>query len=73
MNQLKRLLSSLLGNRLDRVTIILNLNRLKEDFEDDEPLAIFKYKLQLRVVENLCKDQAEGGQNEYYEKLREES
>ena len=73
MDQLKRLLSSILANRLDRVNIILNLNKLKEDFDDDEPLAILKYKLQLRVVETLCKDPAQEGQNEYYERLREES
>ena len=63
MDHLKGLLSSLLANRMDRVTIILNLNKLKEDFDDDEPLAILEYKLQLRVVENLCRDSVQEGQN----------
>ena len=70
MEQLKAILSALLRNSLDRVSIIQNLKKLKHAFDDDEPFVILKYKLQLHVVESICREET---QNVYYETLKKES
>ena len=73
MDQQKQLLSSLLVNSLDRATLIYNLSNLKVDFEEEEPFVILKYKLQLRVLENISKSLDLDEQNVYYETLMEET
>ena len=55
MEKLKELLTSLLGNRLDRVTILSNLKRLKVGFDEDADFVVLKYRLQLVVLESLLK------------------
>ena len=70
MEEQKALLASLLGNRLDRVSIIFNLRNSKADFDENLPYVILKYKLQLLVIENLSKDR---GQTMYYSTLKKET
>ena len=70
MEQLKTILSALLRNSLDRVSIIQNLKKLKQVFDDDAPFVILKYKLQLYAVESICREET---QNVYYQTLKKES
>ena len=56
MEHHRSLLKSLLGNHLDRVTIIYHLQRLKQVIDEDAPFAILKYKLQLELVEIIAKE-----------------
>ena len=56
MEHHRSLLKSLLGNHLDRVTVIYNLQRLKQVIDEDSPFAILKYKLQLEFVEIIAKE-----------------
>ena len=72
MENLKALLSSLLGNHLDRVTIIYNLKKLKVDFDDEAPFVVLKYKLQLLIIENICKE-IHQDQNVYFARLKQET
>ena len=73
MDQQKKLLSSLLANSLDRATLLYNLTSLKVQYDDEEPSVILKYKLQLRVVENIFKGINRTEENVYYETLMKES
>ena len=73
MDQQKKLLSSLLANSLDRASLLYNLTSLKVQYDDEEPSVILKYKLQLRVVENIFKGINRTEENVYYETLMKES
>ena len=73
MEHLKGLLSSLLGNRLDRVSIIHELQKLKVEFDDDAPFVILKYKLQLNVIEIIAKEIYQDNPSVYYLKLKKET
>ena len=44
------MLKALLGNRLDRVTLIHNLQQFKVNFNDDAPFSILKYQMQLHIA-----------------------
>ena len=72
MEQQKSLLSSLLRNTLDRVTIIYNLQKLKVDHDGDEPFVILKYKLQLQIIDNILKE-VDIRQNVYFARLKKET
>ena len=72
MEQFKLLLSNLLANRLDRVTVIYNLQKLKLDFDDDLPFVVLKYRLQLQIVELLSKEIQDESQSLYFEALKKE-
>ena len=53
--------------------VISNLQLLKVDFEENKPFVILKYKLQLVILENICKQVDSGGANGYYGKLKQET
>ena len=73
MEQLKNLLSALLRNSLDRVSIIHNLKKYKQECDEDAPYVILKYKLQLHVVESICREVIHGSQNDYFETIKKET
>ena len=74
MEDQKSLLSSLLGNNLDRVSIIYHLKRFRAEFEEAAPYVILKYKLQLFVIENLSREfHDDPGQTAYYGTLQKET
>ena len=56
MEHHRSLLKSLLGNQLDRVTVIYHLQRLNQVIDEESTFAILKYKLQLELVEIISKD-----------------
>ena len=56
MERLATLLESVRKNRMDRVNLIHNLITFKVNFDDEEPFAVLKYRLQLTLIELLKKD-----------------
>ena len=56
MEKQKELLSSLLANRLDRVSILYHLKSLKADCDENLPYVVLKYKLQLLVIDYISRE-----------------
>ena len=56
MERIATLLESVRKNHMDRVNLIHNLITFKVNFDDEEPFAVLKYRLQLTLIEYLRKD-----------------
>ena len=72
MEHQKSILRALLGNNLDRVTLIHNMRQFKVTFDDDAPFSILKYQLQLHIIEDISRDE-NLGENAYYSRLKKET
>ena len=62
MEAQRLILQSIQKNQLDRVQLISYLNRYQIDFDVNSPLVILKFKLKLKLLDNLiqyCHDDEE--------------
>ena len=53
MESQKELLKSILQNQLDRANLLSNLRKYKVSFDEESSFVILKYKLKLKLLENI--------------------
>ena len=69
MEHLKSILTSLLGNCMDRVNIIHHLNIFDDNVNDESSFLSLKLRLQLQVLRSIMKED----KSEYYSRLMNET
>ena len=72
MDWQRDLLQSLSKNQIDRVNLLRNLRKLKVSFDEESEYVILKYKLKLKLIENIA-DNVYADENESINRLRKET
>ena len=74
MDSQRELLNSILQNQLDRVNLFSNLRKFKVSFNEESSTAILKYKLKLKLLENIIQCGARDENEEVeYDRMKKET
>jgi len=73
MNTQRNLLEALTKNQLDRVTLLNNLKKFKVNFNEGSAYVILKYRLKIKLLDNISQIVSECREKEEIEKSMKEA